>query len=71
MSAQITEPKYKKCVTYPKDCLNCSEGQRAFCNVPALTMKIGNQTYRRVKGHYEYDKYGCGKASWVEWELVK
>ena len=34
-----------------------------------LEMKVGDKTYRRVKGHYETD--GSGRATWVTWELVK
>jgi hypothetical protein len=68
--AQIKEI-YKNCVTYPQECVNCSEGQRAYCGVGELLMKVGDKTYRRVKGHYEYEKNGLGKATWVTWELVQ
>jgi hypothetical protein len=34
-------------------------------------LKIGNQTYQKVKGHYECEKNGSGKVSWVEWELIR
>lgn len=36
-----------------------------------LEMKVGDKTYRKVKGHYETVPDGSGRVTWVTWELVK
>jgi len=29
-------PKFKNCITYPKDCYLCSKGQQKFCEIPNI-----------------------------------
>jgi hypothetical protein len=32
-ATRMENPPYTICVTYPKECMNCSEGQRDYCGV--------------------------------------